>query len=71
MQLPVPLFFVVLHQFLYQQAADIFCRTFQVFIKHCVKKNIFFTNFLFLTDPPKPLHPVNGQNMQTAMKVFC
>ena len=36
-----------------------------------IGKNIFVTNFTFLIDSTKPLHPLKSQNPPSVTKVFC
>ena len=52
-----------------------FFTNFQNFIQHYLKKKKKFLSriFHFLTDPlkPSPLHPLNSQNLLSAMKVSC
>ena len=64
MQLPVPLFLVVLHQQTW------ILQLFRTSFNTIWRKN-FITNFPFLTDSPKFPHPLNDQNFLNMMKVFC
>ena len=68
---PVLLLLVVLLWFLYIYISryDIL----QVFRTSLtiIGKNIFVTNFTFLIDSTKPLHPLKSQNPPSVTKFFC
>ena len=69
-QLPVPLFIVVLYQLRAFTSADIIFYNFLKLHSNYLKK-IVVTNFPFLMGSPKPPHPFNGQNLLSVTKVFC
>ena len=68
---PVLLLLVVLLWLLYICISR--CDFLQVFRTSLtiIGKNIFVTNFTFLIDSTKPLHPLKSQNPPSVTKVFC
>ena len=65
MQLPVLLFYSF--YFIILSFLQLFRTSFKT-----MWRNLFITNFSFLTDsPPNPLYTLNGHNLLNMMKVFC
>ena len=68
---PVLLLLVVLLWFLYIYISRYdFLQVFRTSLT-IIGKNIFVTNFTFLIDSTKPLHPLKSQNPPSVTKVFC